>query len=272
MMEKALLHQFSGFLNTPQIWEMAGPFPYSPFEVRNIDLQKMPVELHFPPTMVLGKRMERFFHFYVSHFSEEKIIAHNEQIIHEKRTLGELDFLLKNERSGKVSHVELVYKYYLYDPEIASEAERWTGPNHRDNLLLKLERLQQKQFPLLYREETRPLLKKLGITAEEVEQKICFKANFFLPWDHPSQRIDLPNDLVQGHWLRRKEFTPARFGRETFFSPRKPNWPILPQHNTHWLSYDDLQEQIMPLLEKEQSPLIWMKTGNEYRRFFLVWW
>lgn len=271
-MENALLHQFSGFLKTPQIWEMTGPFPYRPFEVKNIDLQKMPADLSFPPTMVLGKRMERFFNFYIYHFSEEKIIAHNEQIIHNKKTLGELDFLLKNEKTGQVSHVELVYKYYLYDPDITLEAERWTGPNHRDNLSLKLDRLQRKQFPLLYREETQPLLQKLGVTPEEVEQKICFKANFFVPWDHPSGETNVPDKMLQGRWLRRNEFIPDHFHSARFFSPKKPDWPILPQHNTRWLSFDDLQEQIAPLLEKEQSPLIWMKTGNEYQRFFLVWW
>jgi hypothetical protein len=271
-MENALLHQFSGFLKTPQIWEMTGSFPYKPFEVRNIDLHKMPADLSLPPTMVLGKRMELFFKLYVSHFSEEQIIAHNEQIIHDKKTLGELDFLLKNDRTGQVSHVELVYKYYLYDPDIASKAERWTGPNHRDNLLLKLDRLQKKQFPLLYREETRPLLESLGITAKEVEQKICFKANFFLPWDYPSEGTDLPHKMLQGRWMRREEFTSKSFGNARFFSPKKPDWPVLPQHNTHWLSFDELQQQITPLLNKEQSPLIWMKTGNEVRRFFLVWW
>lgn len=272
-MENKLLYQFSGFLETPQIWDRTGTFPYKPFELKNFDLQKLPENLHLPPTMVLGKRMERFFHFYITHFSEEQVVANNEQIIFEKRTLGELDFLLKNRKSGKISHVELVYKFYLYDPEIIIESERWTGPNHRDNLSRKLNRLVKKQFPLLHRQETQPLLDNLGIQAEDVEQKICFKANFFLPWDHSSNRNHASLATVQGRWLHAGEFDKSRFGSAKFFSPKKPDWPILPRNNQQWFSFEEIQEQITPLLQKEQSPLIWMKTKEqEFHRFFIVWW
>ena len=272
-MNNALLHQFSGFLDTPQIWDKTEAFPYPAYNLKKLDLQELPENIHLPPTMVLGKRMERFFRFYVTHYSEERIIAHNEQIISEKRTLGELDFLLKNENTGQVSHVELVYKFYLYDPEIPAEAERWTGPNHRDNLSRKLDRLLKKQFPLLHREETRPLLDRLGIKAENVEQKICFKANFFLPWDHPSNRDDASFATAQGRWLHAGEFDKSKFGSAQFFSPKKPDWPILPQNNSRWYRFEEIQEQINPLLEKEQSPLIWMKTHKgEFQRFFVVWW
>lgn len=269
-MKEPVLHQFSGFIDTPQVWSEVSSFPYLPYELKKVSLQKVPSDLHLPPTMVLGKRMEQFFKYYVMHFSGEEILAHNEQIIHEKRTLGELDFLLKNATSGEISHVELVYKFYLYDPDIPAEAERWTGPNHRDNLTRKLNRLRHKQFPLLHREETGPLLNRLGINPEEVEQKICFKANFFLPWD-PDNPKSL--DRIQGSWLKASEFTGSFFQAGSFFSPKKPDWPILPHHNTTWYSFKEIRTEIERLLEKEQSPLVWMKTRNgQYLRFFVVWW
>ena len=273
-MDAALLHQFSGFLKTPQIGKKTGSFPYSTYEVvNNMDIQQIPADLHLPPTMVLGKRMERFFQFYVTHFTDEQIMAHNEQIIFEKKTLGELDFLLKNKKTGKVCHVELVYKFYLYDPEIKAKAERWTGPNHRDNLSRKLERLRKNQFPLLYRAETRPLLERLGISTGEVEQRICFKANLFLPWQHPSLKEDMAMGAAQGFWMRTSEFLHSGFGEAEFYSPKKPDWPIDPQNNTRWFSFETIRNQIDPLLERKQSPLIWMKTREgKYQRFFLVWW
>lgn len=272
-MDDRLLHQFSGFLETPQIWDKTGIFPYPAYKLKTLDIQEFPESLNLPPTMVLGKRMERFFQFYVTHFSEERIIAQNQQIISEKKTLGELDFLLKNERTERISHVELVYKFYLYDPEIPAEAERWTGPNHRDNLNRKLDRLLKKQFPLLHREETKPLLDKLGVQAQNVEQKICFKANFFLPWEDPSSYEPASLATVQGRWLHAEKFVPSRFGTAQFFSPKKPDWPILPQNHRRWYSFEEIKEQINPLLEKEQSPLIWMKTQKgEFQRFFVVWW
>ncbi len=269
-MKNAVLHQFSGFVNTPQVWSEVPSFPYEVYELGKVRLQKVFPDLHLPPTMVLGKRMEYFFKYYVTHFSEEEILAYNEQIIHKKQTLGELDFLLKDLNTHEVSHVELVYKFYLYNPEISAEDDRWIGPNHRDSLNRKIDRLLKKQFPLLHRPETLPLLNKLGTSPENISQKICFKANFFFPWRHKN-----PETLkeFQGSWLRASEFTGSFFQCGNFFSPKKPDWPILPHHNTEWHSFEEIKIQIEQLLEKKQSPLVWMKTGSgKYLRFFVVWW
>lgn len=269
-MKESLLHQFSGFVETPQVWDRVASFPYPPYELCKVRLQKEPSDLHLPPTMVLGKRMEQFFKYYVTHFSREEILAHNEQVIHKKHTLGELDFLLKDQKTQQVSHVELVYKFYLYDPEISAEGDRWTGPNHRDSLNRKINRLLNQQFPLLHRKETLPLLERLGVASEEITQKICFKANFFYPWDHTKPESFLN---FQEGWIRASKFEGSFFHSGSFFSPKKPDWPILPHHNETWYSYKEIKEQTEKLLEKEQSPLIWMKTSNgQYLRFFIVWW
>ncbi len=268
-MKESVLHQFSGFMDTPQVWNHVSTFPYPSYELGKVRLQKVPTDLNLPPNMVLGKRMEQFFKYYVTHFSGEEILAHNEQIIHNKKTIGELDFLLRDQNTRQVTHVELVYKFYLYDPEIAAEDDRWTGPNHRDSLNRKINRLLKHQIPLLHRTETLPLLERLGVSPEEIQQKICFKANFFFPWDHHPESLD----PFQGRWMRASDFTGSFFNRGNFFSPKKPDWPILPHHNPTWYSYGEIRKQIEQLLEKEQSPLIWMKTSNgQYLRFFLVWW
>jgi uncharacterized protein len=197
-------------------------------------------------------------------------LANNEQVIHEKKTLGELDFLLRNQSTQQVIHVELVYKFYLYDPDVSVEAERWTGPNRRDNLNRKLNRLLTRQFPLLYRPETLPLLEKLNVSLNDVVQKICFKANFFFPWN---SKHDTQLTPYQGSWIKASDFEGPFFNSGTYFSPKKPDWPILPCHNSIWFSFEELKDQIAPLLDKEQSPLIWMKTSRgNYKRFFVVWW
>lgn len=269
-MKEPVLHQFSGFLDTPQVWNHVSFFPYPAYELDKVRLQKIPTDLHLPPTMVLGKRMEQFFKYYVTHFSGEEIMAHNEQIIHDKTTIGELDFILKDPKTQQVSHVELVYKFYLYDPEIATEEDRWTGPNHRDSLNRKINRLLKHQFPLIHRKETFPLLDRLGVTPKEIKQKICFKANFFFPWKDTTPESLHP---FQGSWLRASEFTGSFFESGKFFSPKKPDWPVLPHHNDTWFSFKEIRKQTELLLEKEQSPLVWMKTSNgQYLRFFIVWW
>jgi hypothetical protein len=44
----------------------------------------------------------------------------NIQVIEDKKTIGEIDFLLKK-NTKQVIHMELAYKFYLFDPSISSE-------------------------------------------------------------------------------------------------------------------------------------------------------
>ena len=44
-------------------------------------------------------------------------------------------------------HLEIVYKFYLYDNTIGtSEIDHWIGPNRNDSLREKLEKLKSKRF------------------------------------------------------------------------------------------------------------------------------
>ena len=80
-----------------------------------------------------------------------KVLYENIQIIEGKKTIGEIDFFIKNTTTKRLIHMELAYKFYLYDPKISSEQlNNWIGPNRNDSLKYKLEKLQKKQFPLLY--------------------------------------------------------------------------------------------------------------------------
>ncbi|GAB2769367.1 DUF1853 family protein [Salinimicrobium soli] len=273
-MQDLLKEQFSGFLNTPRLPLENFNFSYDFFRLtKNPELDS--ADIPSPPTMVLGKRMETFFQYYVQNFTNEMVIAHNEQIIDDKLTVGEIDFLLKNESSSLVSHVELVYKFYLYDPSLGSrEEDRWIGPNRRDSLVKKLTRLKTRQFPLLFHPATRPLLDSLGITAEEISQKICFKASLFLPF---LERNNIPSgiseDAVKGFYLGLNDFTEKMFPGADFFSPRKPDWPVSPEKNNTWYSFEEIKMQVEKMHKKQQSPLLWMKTPeNEHFRFFVVWW
>ena len=273
-MENKVLFQFAGFLNTRQIWK-ENKFPYQPYLLKPVPNAKLPKTLEFSPSMVLGKRMELFFQYYVTHFSHEEVLAHNEQVIFEKKTLGELDFILKNSISGEISHVELVYKFYLYVPEIQGDQACWIGPNQRDSFPEKLTRLQNNQFPLLYRKETLPLLNRLKIDPSEVTQKLCFKANLFLPknWNEKINFSEINPDAVSGFWIKASEFTKEDYGNALFYSPKKPDWPVDPRENQTWFTYDEINLQITRFLEKDQSPLVWMKTSEHLlQRFFIVWW
>ena len=57
----------------------------------------------------------------------------------------------------------------------------WIGPNRKDSLIYKLDKLKDKQFPLLYKPETQSYLESLGLKISEIQQRLVFKAQLFLP-------------------------------------------------------------------------------------------
>ncbi|NJY62588.1 DUF1853 family protein [Salinimicrobium sp. CDJ15-81-2] len=274
-MEFSLKEQFEGFLSTPQIFAENDIFEYPLYPAFHVAKAKELPDIDAPGASVLGKRMEHYFATYISHFTSEEVLAYNRQIIQDKLTLGELDFLLKDRASGAISHTELVYKFYLYDPASgSSELEHLIGPNKRDSLNKKLHRLQKRQFPLLFHEATRNLLNELKISPEEVVQKMCFKASVFLPkqMDHIAFR-KINHDTISGYWIKAAEFTSEAYQENGFFIPDKIFWRVNPERNTKWFSIKEIQPQLNRLLQNKFSPLLWMKTPTgQVVRFFVVWW
>lgn len=273
-MEFSLQEQYTGFINTPQIFAENLFSEYPLFRTENSAEGKDLSTIVEPESRVLGKRMENFFHFYITHFSYLKVLAHNEQIISEKQTLGELDFLLKDPVTAEVSHVELIYKFYLYDPETGtSEMDHLIGPNKRDSLNRKISRLQKRQFPLLFNEATRQLLNSLEVEPEAVVQKMCFKAAVFLPRHRKMSFSEINNETLAGYWIKARDFTEEIYGKELFYSPAKKYWPVNPEQNQTWISYSEVRSQVGLLLKQQLSLLLWMKTRTgAIEKFFVVWW
>ena len=271
----SLKEQFEGFIRTPEIFAENNIFEYPLFKTDARVNGLTPAQLTEPDSRVLGKRMEHFFSYYITHFTPFEIIAQNEQVILEKKTLGELDFLLKQPASEKVLHVELIFKYYLFDPNTGtSEKEHLIGPNRRDSLNQKLVRLQEKQFPLLFDPATEELLHSLQINPANVLQKMCFKAFVFLPKIKEEISFsEINRSTIAGYWIKFEDFTAEAYEPNLFFSPKKKYWPVAPELNKTWLSYSETLEQVEAFMEKELSLLLWMKSpSGEIERFFVVWW
>lgn len=272
--DKQLLQQFKGFLNTPLLWSSPSFFKVPQLDLPQVDSGNLDeFQLQVPKRLILGKRAECFFQYCLERYANETILASNIQVRWDKQTIGEIDFLLRNKQSRRVAHVEVVYKFYLYDPTLEWEMARWIGPNRRDSLIKKLSKLKDHQFPLLFRKETKPHLEKLGLTTDQIVQYVCFKANLFVPFHHEEYIPHINREAIVGFWIKRSEFTSKQFGDSVFFSPKKTNWPIHPASNSKWYDFEEIYKQLLPLLEQKRSPLVWMKKrNNQYSRFFIVWW
>jgi hypothetical protein len=262
---------FEGYQNTPQLW--TGNTIW--------DLEQLPIELHTQrkfesnskgKRLRLGKWVETFFSFQLNQLNTVNVLAEGIQIKRQKQTIGELDslFIWK----GQPIHTEVVYKFYLYDPQIEGETylDHWIGPNRRDTLIYKLNKLRNKQFPLLYNANTLEVLGRLNIDPEQIRQFVHFKAKLFTPLNsNINKKAGLNPSSVAGNYIKAQDL--KDFKSYLFYFPKKLEWLLNPETSVPWLHYKDAEPLILNELSNERSPLIWLKSPDgDKQLLFVVWW
>ncbi|WP_438422787.1 DUF1853 family protein [Aquimarina macrocephali] len=273
----SIKNEYLGFLNSKPLWNDKAFLNLSPFDIEEVlenDILPNATEINIRDNEVLGKRIEYFFEYCITNSDRYEVLAKNIQVYQDKITIGELDFLIKDHRDNKTLHIEIVYKFYLYDSSIEGELKQWIGPNRKDTLLQKIEKLKTKQLPLLYRDETLPILEDLQIEPKSIHQQVCYMANLFVPFSMKNELLPIVNNqCIVGFWLRSEAFTLKQYGSYYFNIPKKKDWVTDPKHGDTWFSFNDIKEQVQVLLSQKKSPLLWMKSNEDsYERFFVVWW
>ena len=261
--------QYEGYLNTPLLWEKNTVFGMQQFQLSTQN--SIAFNEVLPKHLRLGKLVERFVMTELHQDRSIKILAENPQIQDEKITIGEMDCIFKKDNIP--IHMEIVYKFYLYDETPnTSEIERWIGPNRRDSLLMKLEKLRDKQLPLLKNPLTKSFLDSLNLLSEEIQQFVFFKAQLFLPWEKENISFrDLNKACVKGFYINFEKLD--AFKKCKFFIPTKKNWLIEIQTQIDWLTYKNFIPKIKSLIDDQTSPLCWIKFPNgKMEKIFVVWW
>ena len=261
--------QYQGFNKTPLLWENDAIFQLNQFKITSEnDLQYCSLST---PEIRLGKRVEQFCFFKFQQDPQIEILLENLQIQDKKRTVGEIDCILK--KNNQPIHVELIYKFYLYDSTVGnSEIEHWIGPNRRDSLFLKLTKLKNKQLPLLNNSFTKPYLKTLQIPIEKIQQSVFFKAQLFVPLEDLKKNFPIiNNDCIYGFYIRYNKL--HQFDNCKFYIPTKVNWLKEIQTNIKWLTYSKFHSKIMEFVNQKSAPLCWVKFPNgTFQKFFVIWW
>ena len=91
------------------------------------------------PTRSVGHYFETLVRFFIEDGPHFELLAHNLQVHVDKRTLGAMDFVVRDQ-FGAVEHWEVAVKFYLGASEIPRWSS-WIGPNQRDRLDIKLQRM-----------------------------------------------------------------------------------------------------------------------------------
>lgn len=260
------IRRFEGFQNTPILWDDA-LYGLKIYTANQSDCKEYP-NIDTTAHIRLGKLIEQFVLFELQQDVSIELLASNIQVFRNKVTIGELDCLIQQDETH--IHLEIVYKFYLYDPNISGELKRWIGPNRNDSLVLKLNKLKEKQLPLLYEPEVVELLN--GIDVAAIDQQVLFKAQLFVPFDISVASFPLiNNDCIHGIYIRLQDL--IHFQDHHFFIPSKLDWLVEPHLDVLWISVVDFKITISELLHKNKSPLCWMKSEDEVmRKLFVVWW
>ncbi len=267
LISKNIQAQYQGYLNTPLLWINS---------ILGLKQLKIPTRKAtvfneiIPDNLRLGKRVERFVSHDLKQHKTIDILIENIQIQNEKITAGELDCILKLDK--KPIHLEIVYKFYLFDKQVGiNELDHWIGPNRNDSLVAKLTKLKEKQLPLLYNPLTKPILDTLHLKIDELQQFVCFKAQLFVPYQKEVEFILLNKECVNGFYVHISEV--VQFTDCKFHIPSKINWLLEVQTQVKWLAYSLFLDEIHQITKKKKAPLCWIKFPNgKIQKIFVVWW
>ena len=202
-------------INSPSLIE--GESAVGRLEVEKIDLGLLQVFLGAHRSFKVGHYFESLVHFWLEKVRRVEMVAHRRQIKNSDRTLGELDFVFRDEQE-RLNHWETAVKFYLFDPDNEVNGSRFIGPNTADTLERKLDRLLQHQLPLS------------ACEFPEVEIRRAFVKGWL--YRNPFHTVDgdLPNgvspDHLAGVWIRHAQADWLdRFDNGTEFQIlEKPHW------------------------------------------------
>ncbi len=258
---------FHGYVRTPQLWR--GSLNGIP-QLELPEIKQPPYSNTVPNSLRLGHIAEHFALEYWSHIPELEVACHNVQIEGESQTLGEIDAILH--LNEQWTHVEMAYKFYLFDPTHGNtDLEHWIGPNRKDTLTAKLERLLDHQLPLIETREAKSQLKAYVPGNTPITSSVWIKAQLFVPFEKKVAVAPLNQSCVRGFYLHTSEL--HVFTEHSFFLPSKIEWLLEPNVHVAWQSLEQISVQIQPLLDRQFSPLLWMKAPNgSLEKIFVVWW
>jgi hypothetical protein len=177
----------------------------------------------------LGVHFEDLFELHIKSFPQITDLYSHIQIIEDKKTLGEADFLVC--QNDVWQHIEIAIKFYLRVGKTGQLSD-YLGPSLTDSLDKKINHIENRQLKLLQSDAAKRTLQKLGISSTVRSFAQIFGWLFYHVSDDQS---NLPNTInphhARGRWLAVNEL--EAFIREypdtvRFLMPSRSEWLISP--------------------------------------------
>lgn len=150
------------------------------------------------PTRRLGRLAEALIAFWLEHAPETELLACNLPVREGGRTLGEFDFILREQGANRATHWESAVKFYLQLPD-AQAMSGYVGPGDNDTLGAKVDKVFQRQLALRESSAGRKVL--AAAQVEELDARAFLKGWLFYEGapGNRSQGADAPG-LSKTHW------------------------------------------------------------------------
>ena len=235
-----------------------------------MELPSIP-DLDLPNNLRLGHLAEKVVAGLIKASTNYTLLRENIQIIQGNDTVGELDFIVQEASTKAVTHVELAYKFYLFDPSRSENPlAGWIGPNRNDSLAEKLNKLKLKQLPLLYHASAKTLFPEVEIS--QVSQALCLLATLYIPCGYSRSFGESITKAIKGYYLTFGKFKTLNTIRKGYYIPSKKEWGIEPATNKQWAPLEEVEPIISSQIAEKRAVLIWQKNQKEYTSFFITWW
>ena len=171
------------------------------FDEQDIAPDELQEKLDSQKDRRLGRYFETLWAFWLEKSPRYELLEQNLALRDEGKTLGELDFLVIDKKSGKCLHWEVAVKFYLGVGELRQH-NCWHGPGKKDRLDLKVEHLRNHQSVIARRSQTKQLLKEKGYVVDDCG--VILKGRLFYPLENlngiASPEGANPNHL-RSYWI-----------------------------------------------------------------------
>ncbi len=231
---------------------------YQIYLPRLAQLDKNPTELKAALKTTKSHRLGHYFEalvtFWLQTTSSYELLLSQFPLRNQHRTLGEIDYLVRDLSTGKIIHIEVAVKFYLGKDGL-NDMANWHGPGLQDRL--------DKKFDHLCNHQTQLSRKHPELVPYAVDEYACIvKGRLFYPPDIKAKTTFTYPDNLHGRWR---------------------NYP--PDSAEHGISYSQLQKKdwLAPLegIDKHQAkPLIAIPSepacyvahsnGKEQSRVFIL--
>ena len=243
------LHEFKDFEELWSWFKNAENEPYS------TDLEKLR----------LGKYAEELLYFYFKNSPKYSLLGHNIQLIDDKLTVGEIDYLLQENSTGNLIHLELAIKYFL---KINIDGEdQWIGPSTKDNLSRKRNKLINHQLRLV---EDYNRLIPAELQKKHFTPQLLLKGAEFI---HLKEYAITENPYKNAWWLHIENLKNIHQENQQYsIVPNRKDWIFPFNHRLERMSFDLLEIELIDYLKLQNEILIsrFSEDGTPLDRGFVV--